>query len=174
MFIVVPVIDVGLRVEVRKRMFDVWFWLPIALIIVIGTIGGLLFKYGTNAFGSISLERMFEIQFSSSTFLYLGMMTVGVLLIVFSGYSLRGEFFAMRFLFSPLIFCALVALFISRLLIGVPLSVTGLGRLTIIVTTLSAVATVVASAIVFKESFPPRVALGVVLGIAAIALIGEA
>ena len=98
-------------------MFDVWFWLPIALIIVIGTVGGLLFKYGTNAFGSISLERMFDIQFSSSTFLYLGMMLVGVLLIVFSGYSLRGEFFAMRFLFSPLIFCALVALFISRLFI---------------------------------------------------------
>jgi len=155
-------------------MFDVWFWLPIALIIVIGTIGGLLFKYGTNAFGSISLERMFEIQISWKTSLYLGMMMTGVLLIVFSGYSLRGEFFAMRFLFSPLIFCALVALFISRLLIGVPLSVTGLGRLTMIVTTLSAVATVVASAIVFKESFPPRVALGVVLGIAAIALIGEA
>jgi len=170
----VPVIEVRLRVEVRKRMFDVWFWLPVALIIVIGTIGGLLFKYGTNAFGSISLERMFEIQLSSRTFLYLGMMTVGVLLIVFSGYSLRGEFFAMRFLFSPLIFCALIALFISRLLIGVPLSVTGLGRLTMIVTTLGAVATVIASAIVFKESYPPRVALGVVLGIAAIALIGEA
>ena len=96
------------------------------------------------------------------------------MLIVFSGYSLRGEFFAMKFLFSPLIFCALVALFISRLLIGVPLSVTGLGRLTMIVTTLSAIATVIASTIVFKESFPPRVALGVVLGIAAIALIGEA
>jgi len=155
-------------------MFDVWFWLPIALIIVVGTIGGLLFKYGTNAFGSISLERMFEIQLSSRTLLYLGIMLAGALLIVFSGYSLRGEFFAMRFLFSPLIFCALVALFISRLLIGVPLSVTGLGRLTMIVTTLSAVATVVASAIVFKESFPPRVALGIVLGVAAIALIGEA
>jgi len=173
MSIVVPVIG-WVAVEVRKRMFDIWFWLPIALIIVIGTIGGLLFKYGTNAFGSISLERMFEIQISWKTFLYLGMMLVGVLLIVFSGYSLRGEFFAMGFLFSPLIFCALVALFISRLLIGVPLSVTGLGRLTMIVTTLSAVATVAASAIVFKESFPPRVALGVVLGIAAIALIGEA
>ena len=155
-------------------MFDVWFWLPIVLIIVIGTVGGLLFKYGTNAFGSISLERMFEIQLSSRTLLYFGIMLAGALLIVFSGYSLRGEFFAMRFLFSPLIFCALVALFISRLLIGVPLSVTGLGRLTMIVTTLSAVATVVASALVFKESFPPRVALGIVLGIAAIALIGEA
>jgi len=174
MFIMVPVIEVRLRVEVGKRMFDVWFWLPIALIIVIGTIGGLLFKYGTNAFGSISLERMFEIQFSLRAFLYLGMMLIGVFLIVFSGYGLRGEFFAMRFLFSPLIFCALVALFISRLLIGVPLSVTGLGRFTMIITTLSAVATVIASAIVFKESYPPRVALGVALGIAAIALIGEA
>jgi len=155
-------------------MFDVYFWLPIVLIIVIGTIGGLLFKYGTNSFGSISLERMLEIQLSSRTFLYLGMMSFGVLLIVFSGYSLRGEFFAMRFLFSPLIFGALIALFISRLLIGVPLSVTGLGRFTMILMTLSAVATVIASAIVFKESFPPRVALGVALGVAAIALIGEA
>jgi len=155
-------------------MFDLWFWLPIALIIVVGTIGGLLFKYGTNMFGSISLERMSEIQFSSRTFLYLGVMLVGVFLIVFSGYSLRGEFFAMKFLFSPLIFFALVALFFSRLLIGVPLSVTGLGRLTMIVTTLGAVATVIASAILFKESYPPRVAIGVVLGIVAIALIGEA
>jgi len=33
---------------------------------------------------------------------------------------------------------------------------------------------VIASAIVFKESYPPRVALGIVLGVAAIALIGEA
>jgi drug/metabolite transporter (DMT)-like permease len=155
-------------------MIDVHFWLPIVLIIVVGTIGGLLFKYGTNAFGSISLERMLEIQFSSKTFLYLGMMLVGTLLIFFSGYSLRDHFFAMRFLFSPLIFCALVALFISRLLIGVPLSVTGLGRFTMILMTLSAVATVIASAIVFKESYPPRVALGIVLGIAAVALIGEA
>jgi len=155
-------------------MFDVWFWLTVVLIIVIGTIGGVLFKYGTNAFGSISLERMLEIQWSSRTFLYLGIMLAGVLLIVFSGYGLRDGFFAMRFLFSPLIFFALVALFFSRLLIGVPLSVTGLGRLTMIVTTLGAVATVIASAIVFKESYPPRVALGVVLGIAAIALIGEA
>jgi len=170
----VPVIEVRLRVEVGKSMFDIWFWLPIALIIVIGTIGSLLFKYGTNAFGSIPLERMFEIQLSLRTFLYLGMMMVGVLLILFSGYSLRGEFFAMRFLFSPLIFCALIALFISRLLIGVPLSVTGLGRLTMIVTTLGTVATVIASAIVFKETYPLRVAVGVVLGIAAIALIGEA
>jgi len=174
MFVAVPRIEARLRVQVGKRMFDFWFWLPIVLIIVIGTVGGLLFKYGTNAFGSISLERMFEIQLSSRTLLYLGIMFAGALLIVFSGYSLRDDFFAMRFLFSPLIFCALVALFISRLLIGVPLSVTGLGRLTMIVTTLSAVATVVASALVFKESFPPRVALGIVLGIAAIALIGEA
>jgi len=155
-------------------MFDVYFWLPIAMIIVIGTIGGLLFKYGTNAFGSISLERMLEIQFSSKTFIYLAMMLLGVILIAFSGYSLRDELFAMRFLFSPLIFSALVALFISRLLIGVPLSVTGLGRFTMILMTLSAVATVIASAIVFKESYPPRVALGIVLGVAAIALIGEA
>jgi len=155
-------------------MFDVYLWLPIALIIVTGTIGGLLFKYGTNAFGSISLERMLEIQLSLKTFLYLGMMLVGVFLIVFSGYNLRDELFAMRFLFSPLIFAALAALFISRLLIGVPLSVTGLGRLTMILTALGAVATVIASAIVFKESYPPRVALGIVLGIAAIALIGEA
>jgi len=163
-----------LRVEVRKRMLDISFWLPVVFIIVIGTVGGLLFKYGTNMFGSISLERMFEIEWSPRTLLYLGVMLTGVLLIVFSGYSLRGELFAMRFLFSPLIFFALVALFFSRLLIGVPLSVTGLGRLTMIVTTLGAVATVVASAILFKESYPPRVALGVVLGIAAIALIGEA
>ena len=163
-----------MRVEVRKRMLDISFWLPVVFIIVIGTVGGLLFKYGTNMFGSISLERMFEIEWSSRTLLYLGVMLTGVLLIVFSGYSLRGELFAMRFLFSPLIFFALVALFFSRLLIGVPLSVTELGRLTMIVTTLGAVATVVASAILFKESYPPRVALGVVLGIAAIALIGEA
>ena len=174
MSIMVPVIEVRLRVEVGKRMFDVWFWLPVVLIIVVGTIGGLLFKYGTNAFGSISLERMFEIQLSSRTFLYLGIMLTGVFLIVLSGYSLRGEFFAMKFLFSPLIFCALIALFISRLLVGVPLSVSGLGRLTMILTTLGAVATVIASAIVFKESYPPRVALGIVLGVAAIALIGEA
>jgi len=33
---------------------------------------------------------------------------------------------------------------------------------------------VIASAILFKESYPPRVAIGVVLGIVAIALIGEA
>jgi multidrug transporter EmrE-like cation transporter len=56
---------------------------------------------------------------------------------------------------------------------GIPLSVTGLGKLTALLTASLVASTAVASAFLFKESFSLRAILGIVLAVVAIALIGE-
>lgn len=152
---------------------SIMFWLSILLIIAFGTLGSVLFKSGTNQLGSITFDRLLQIEFSSRSVLYSALLVVSLLLFFYSGYSLRGWSFAAQYLFSPIIFAALVLLAVSRFLVGVPLSVAGLGRLTAVLTALGVVATAIASNIVFKESFSPRVVLGIALGLVSVVLIGE-
>jgi uncharacterized membrane protein len=155
------------------KMFGSMFWLSIGIVVLFGTLGGVLYKHGTNTLGTITFERLLQMELSSRVLLYLTVMAVGVLLFVYGGYSLRNECFAMGYLFSPIIFLALVTLFISRFLAGIPLSVTGLGRLTATVTVLTVITTAAASSIVFKEAYTPRVIVGIILGALAVLLIGE-
>jgi multidrug transporter EmrE-like cation transporter len=96
-----------------------------------------------------------------------------VVLFFYSGYSLRDNMFAARYLFTPIIFLALIMMAFSRFLIGVPLSVTGLGRLTGLLTALGVLTTAVASNLIFKETFSFRVLAGIALAVAAVVLIGE-
>jgi drug/metabolite transporter (DMT)-like permease len=58
-------------------------------------------------------------------------------------------------------------------MIGIPLSVTGVGKLTALLTALLVVGTAIASNIFFKETFSLRVILGIALGVFAVILIGE-
>jgi len=160
--------------EMRRGMIDVAFWSAMVVIVVLGTVGGILIKHGTNQFGAISLQRMLELNLSRDFFISMAILGLGIVLAAYGGLSLRDRWFAMSYLFTPTIFIGLVFLFFSRMLIGVPLSVTGLGRLTVVLTALLVAATVIASAIVFKEAFPPRVIVGIVLAVVAILLIGEA
>ncbi|MFH0848174.1 MAG: hypothetical protein V1857_01560 [archaeon] len=153
---------------------DVRFWLPVIVIVALGTVGGALFKYATNIHGEVTFQRVMELRISIRSLAYLALMAAGVLVILYSGHSLGDSSFAMAFLFSPVVFLALVLLFASRFLMGIPLSVSGLGRLTAILTTLTVVTTAIVSAAFFGEEFNTRVIAGLLLGILSILLIGQA
>lgn len=155
-------------------MIDSRFWISIAVISIIGTLGSVLFKHGTDAFGMLTFERLLHIETSKMSLLGLAALSVGSAMVLLGGYMLKPASFALEFLFYPAVFIALVMLFVSRFLIGIPLSVTGLGRLNALLTVLSIVLTAAASAVVFKESFNTRVIIGFLLGTVSILLIGEA
>jgi drug/metabolite transporter (DMT)-like permease len=149
------------------------FWLWIVVIIVFGTLGGVAFKYGTNQVGEITLQKLMQFEITKETILYGLIVVIGLVLFFVGGYHLGGRIFAARYLFTPIILVALVLLFLSRFLIGVPLSTTGLGRLTSILTSLTIVSTAAASALVFKETYGIQVLVGIALGIVAVILIGQ-
>lgn len=155
------------------RKLDLTFWITVIMITALGTIGGVLFKFGTNALGTIDFRRLLEMRMSTTTFVLAGLVVFSVLLFFYSGYSLRDHSFAARYLFSPIIFVALIMMAFSRFLIGVPLSVTGLGRLTGLLTALGVLTTAVASNLIFKETFSTRVLAGIALAVVAVVLIGE-
>jgi len=154
-------------------MFSISFWASIVLIIAFSTAGGLLYKLGTNNLGVITFQDILSFELTPTSLLYLGIGLIGASAVLLSGYLLGPSFFAAKYLFSPLIFLGLVMLFFSRFFIGIPLSTTGLGRLTAVVTTLTVISTAFASAVVFGEEFSPRVTLGIALGAIAVLLIGE-
>lgn len=150
------------------------FWISVGLVVLFGTIGGVLYKIGTNQIQGITLDRLVQVELSRETLPYMFLLFLSVGLFFFSGYSLRDKIFAANYLFAPVIFLALIMLSLSRFVIGVPLSQRGLGQLTALLTALGVVATAVASWIVFRENFSLRAILGVALGVMAVILIGEA
>jgi multidrug transporter EmrE-like cation transporter len=147
--------------------------LSFVVITITGVMGYLLYKHGTNGLGAITFERLMETKFTVQSVLYLGLTIVGFLMVAYCGYALRDSIFIMRYLFTPAIFLGLVMLFISRFLIGIPLSVSGVGKLTAILTALVVIGTAIASNIFFKESYSLRAAAGILLGVISIILIGE-
>ena len=155
------------------RKMDPAFWATVILIVALGTIAGVLFKSGTNVLGMIDFRRLLEIRMSTTTLVFAGLLVFSVVLFFFSGYSLRDHSFAARNLFSPIIFIALIMMAFSRFLIGVPLSITGLGRLTGLLTALGVLTTAIASNLIFKETFSTRVLAGIALAVVAVILIGE-
>jgi len=155
------------------RKLDVTFWITVVLIVALGTVGGVLFKSGTNILGTIDYRRLLEVRMSSATLVFAGLLIFSVVLFFYSGYSLGGYSFAARYLFTPIIFLALIMMAFSRFLIGVPLSVTGLGRLTGLLTALGVLTTAMASNLIFKEEFSTRVLAGIALAVIAVVLIGE-
>lgn len=155
------------------RKLDVTFWISVVLIVALGTVGSVMFKSGTNALGTIDYRRLLEIRMSWTTVAYVGLLLFSVVLFFYGGSSLGDYSFAARYLFTPVIFLALIMLAFSRFLIGVPLSVTGLGRLTGLLTALGVIATALASNLIFKETFSTRVLAGIALAVAAVVLIGE-
>ena len=157
-----------------RKMIDSRFWISIAVITIIGTAGSILFKYGTDAFGTLTFERLLQIEMAKISLIGLATLSVGTMMALVGGYMLRSASFAFEFLFYPTVLLALAMLFVSRFLIGIPLSVTGLGRLNALLTVLSIVSTAVASALVFKETFSIRVIAGFLLGAISILLIGQA
>lgn len=152
---------------------DATFWISVVLIVVLGTIGSVLFKSGTNMLGTIDFRRLLEMRTSMPTMAFAGLLVFSVALFFYSGYRLGDYSFAAKYLFTPIIFLALIMMAFSRFLIGVPLSVTGLGRLTGLLTALGVVTTAAASSLIFKEAFSVRVIAGIALAVIAVILIGE-
>ena len=155
------------------RKMDVTFWITVVLIVALGTVGGVLFKLGTNALGTIDFQRLLEFKISTTAIVLAGLLIFSVFLFFFGGYSLSSYSFAAKYLFYPVIFLALVTMAFSRFLIGVPLSVTGLGRLTGLLTALGVITTAAASVLVFRETFSLRELAGLALAVVAVILLGE-
>ncbi len=155
------------------RKLDLTFWMTVVVIVVVGTIGSVLFKSGTNILGTIDYARLLEIKMSNTALAYGGLLLLSVVMFFFSGYMLSDYSFAAKYLFTPIIFIGLIMLAISRFLIGIPLSVTGLGRLTGLLTAIQVVVTALASYLVFKEIFTTRVLAGMALAVFAVVLLGE-
>ena len=158
--------------EMKKRMVDP-FWLSVGLVVLVGTIGGVLYKYGTNQIPRITLDRLTQVELSAQTIPYLALLLVSVALFSFAGYSLRDKIFAANYLFYPVIFLGLIMFLLGRFLTGVPLSQRGLGYVTALLTDLGIVTTAFASWVIFKENFSPKTIVGVALGLVAIYLIGD-
>ncbi len=149
------------------------FWISVGIIVLLGTIGGILFKHGTNNLGQITFSRLLELEINLPSLISISLVVMGFLLFFVGGYTLRNHSFAATYLFSPIIFTALVLLALSRFLVGIPLSMMGLGRFTAIITAVGVAATAFASAIVFKEQFSLRVIVGMALAVGAISLLGQ-
>ncbi|UCH37807.1 MAG: hypothetical protein JSV76_01125 [Candidatus Bathyarchaeota archaeon] len=147
--------------------------MSVIIVVLLGVSGGLLFKYGTNTLGNISFQRLLEVRFTSRFWLNLGLLSVGIALAFYGGWNLRQDAFAMNYLFSPIVFTALILMFASRFLNGIPLSVTGLGRLTSLTTPLFVVLTTITSVIVFQESLQIRQIMGILLSTLAVFLLSS-
>ena len=161
------------KTERMVSKLDLTFWITVVLIVVVGTIGSVLFKSGTNILGTIDYARLLEIKMSNTTLAYGGVLLLSVVMFFFSGYMLGDHSFAAKYLFTPIIFIGLIMLAMSRFLIGIPLSVTGLGRLTGLLTAIQVVVTALASYLVYKETFTTRMLAGMALAVFAVVLLGE-
>ncbi len=75
-----------------------------------------------------------------------------------------------KFALTPTIFIGLAFMFFSRLYWALPLKTTGLGEVTAILTPVLVATVVIASAIVFKESFTPVQILGILLALVSLVL----
>jgi len=152
---------------------DSIFWISIIAIAVLGTIGGVLFKHGTDNLGGVTFNRLIELRLTAPSIVSIGLVILGFILFFVGGYTLRDFSFAATYLFSPIIFSALVLLATSRFLVGIPLSMIGLGRFTAIATALGVATTAIASALIFREQFSIRALIGLGLAIGAVALLVE-
>ena len=118
-------------------------WAVVVAISLLGAAGNILFKLGTNKWGSIPPQRFLDVSF------------------------------IFQYLFTPAIFAALVLLFLGRFLTGSPLSVLGVTQVFVLVTVLSLVFTLVLETIVFRQVYDVWTYAGILLGIASVALIAR-
>jgi drug/metabolite transporter (DMT)-like permease len=118
-------------------------WAVLVVISLLGAAGNILFKFGTEKLGAIPPQRFLDVSF------------------------------IFQYLFSPAIFTALVLLFLGRFLTGSPLSVLGATQAFVIVTVLSLAFTLVLETIVFKQVYDIWTYAGIILGLAAVALIAR-
>jgi len=115
----------------------------IIIAALLGAIGNILFKTGTRKWGSIPLQRFFDLYFS------------------------------IQYLFTPFIFIALVLFFIGRFIMGSPLSVLSATQVFVSVTVLGLVFTMILETIFFHQKYDVWMYVGVVMGLVSIVLISR-
>jgi len=118
-------------------------WMMMVMVSLLGAVGNLLFKIGTNQFGVIPPQRLLDISFS------------------------------FRYLFTPSIFVALLILFVGRFLTGSPLSVSGATQLFVVITVLSLIFTLILETLVLKQRYDLWTYAGILIGLISIALIAR-
>lgn len=118
-------------------------WAMIIGISLVGAVGNILFKIGTNRWGAIPPGRFLDISF----------------------------FF--EYLFTPAIFAALVLLFLARFLIGSPLSVSGATETIFVITLLSLIFTLIFETVFLKVVYNLWTYAGIAIGLVSLALIAR-
>ncbi|MEM2913847.1 MAG: hypothetical protein QXH91_00390 [Candidatus Bathyarchaeia archaeon] len=118
-------------------------WTVIVAVSLLGAVGNILFKIGTNQLGEISPQRFLDISF------------------------------IFRYLFTPAVFAALVILFLGRFLIGSPLSVLGVTEAFVVITVLGLIFTLLLEAVVFHQRYDLWTYIGIIIGLASISLIAR-
>jgi len=118
-------------------------WVIIVAVSLLGAIGNILFKIGTDKLGQIPPQRFLDI------------------------------YFIIQYLFTPAIFAALVFLFLGRFLIGSPLSFLGVTQAFVAITVLSLISTLIFEALVFKHTYDLWTYVGILSGLTSIALIAR-
>ncbi|MEM2111181.1 MAG: hypothetical protein QXX08_04810 [Candidatus Bathyarchaeia archaeon] len=118
-------------------------WAVIVAVSLLGAVGNILFKIGTNQLGEISPQRFLDISF------------------------------IFRYLFTPAVFAALIILFLGRFLIGSPLSVLGVTEAFVVITVLGLIFTLLLEAVVFHQRYDVWTYIGIIIGLASISLIAR-
>jgi len=123
---------------------DGWIiWVLIVLISLIGSCGNILWKIASNCIGQISWEKLLDIWWD------------------------------IRTLFTPLVFTALFLMFVGRFASIVPTGYMSITLLVTSITILTLVFTVLLDTVFLKATYPPKVWIGVIIGLLAIYLISS-
>jgi multidrug transporter EmrE-like cation transporter len=122
------------------------FWIEIIIISLIGTIGNIMFKIGTDGFGQLTF-----------------------------GSFLTKEFYltALFSKFGWVIFISLIINFTSKILIMSPLSKEKYGLVWSLLTPIGMILSISAGYLLFHENYTIKELLGMSLGIISVWLMGE-
>ena len=113
-------------------------WILIIMVSLVGACGNILWKIASNTIGQISWEKLFDIVWDIET------------------------------LFTPIVFFALVLMFLGRFASIVPVGYMGVTQFVTLITILTLIFTSVFDVAFLKTNYPMQVWIGVFLGLVAI------
>jgi len=118
-------------------------WAVLVLSSLLGAIGNLCMKFGTNKVGNLTLERILDPSFLS------------------------------KFVLIPVVILAILLAFLGRVLMFIPISYYKVGLVTAVGIILWAIFTVIGGILIFGERYNLKVWLGLLLAFISIILLSE-
>ena len=118
-------------------------WAVIIVASLLGAVGNILLKIGTNELGVIPPQRFLNISF------------------------------IIQYLLTPSILAALVLFFLGRFLMGSPVSASGVSQVVVVITILNLVFTLILETLVLKQRYDLWTYVGIIIGLTAIGLIAR-